>query len=563
MRAVMEHLPISRKIYAIVALLVVLTLVVGGIGLYTMQRYNDKAAQMVNSSARAMLGEQTNALVLSAVSDSRGIYMSADSAAAKKFADPLLATLGKITEKVSAQKALLPAGEAGTLDALATKVQEFVTFRTELARLSQEATVAEARAYGDNDANRNNRKQLNDLIVANASATAADISKDKKQMEHMYRLALIAIGIAVVAGSIIAVTLASYVAKTGIIRPLDTIRLSMRELADGKLEVEIPGENRRDEVGAMAGTVAIFKRNALEKREMDAAAVREQQAKELRQRRVDVLLKEFNVNASGVVSNVSAASTELSLTAEQMSNVARQTSNQSNQVATASTETSYNVQSVASAAEEMAATVREIASQVNKSTMVVHEAMARVESADRVSHELVKASESIGTITVMIENIAGQINLLALNATIESARAGEAGKGFAVVASEVKNLATQATRATEQIREQLSTVQEMSQAVASELVTVKNSVSAVNEYAATIAAAVEEQSAATNEIVQNMQTAASGVEQIHQHIGGIKASADTTTDSTHQVLDAAKMLSQQAEHLDLQVRSFLSDIQAA
>ena len=559
----MQDLSISKKIYVIVALLVVLTILVGGIGVYTMQRYNQKAAQMVNSSTRALLGEQTNALVLSAVSDSRGIYMSTDAASAKKFGDPLLQTLAKITEKVKAQQALLPAEKAHSMDALSDKVAEFVAFRTELVRLSQEASVADARAYGDNDVNRTNRKQLNDLIVANAAETATDVAAGQKAMQHMYRIALVAIGIAVVAGSILGVILASLVANSGIIRPLSSIRLAMRDLADGKLDILIPGENRRDEVGMMASTVAVFKHNAIEKRAMDEAAVQEQRAKEARQKRVDALLAEFNSKAAGVVSSVSSASTELSLTAEQMSTVARSTSSQSSEVVVASNSTSQNVQSVAGAAEEMAATVREIASQVNKSIAVVRDAMVKVESADRVSRQLVEASESIGAITAMIESIAEQINLLALNATIESARAGEAGKGFAVVASEVKNLATQATRATEQIRQQLASVQGMSNAVAGEMGTVKQAVSSVQDYAAAIASAVEQQSAATNEIVQNMQTAASGVEQINQHIEGIKESADSTTESTHQVLDAAKMLSQQAEHLDLQVRSFLSDIQAA
>jgi methyl-accepting chemotaxis protein len=211
----------------------------------------------------------------------------------------------------------------------------------------------------------------------------------------------------------------------------------------------------------------------------------------------------------------------------------------------------------------MAATVREIASQVAKSTEVVTEAMQKVDAADRSSKELVKTSQSIGAITVLIESIAEQINLLALNATIESARAGEAGRGFAVVANEVKNLAAQATKATEQIRQQLSTVQEMSEQVAGELGVVKVAVDKVNEYSSTIAAAVEEQSAATNEIVSNMQTAAHGVDQINANVNSIRTSADETSESTRQVLDAAKLLSQQSEMLNLEVDTFLKGIQAA
>ncbi len=218
---------------------------------------------------------------------------------------------------------------------------------------------------------------------------------------------------------------------------------------------------------------------------------------------------------------------------------------------------------MASAAEEMAATIQEISKQISMSTQIVGTAMQNAQTADGASKERVEASITIGGVADLIEDIASQINLLALNATIESARAGEAGKGFAVVANEVKNLASQATDATEQIRKQLTGMQHISNNVVTVLAEVKGSIDKISEVSSALAAAVEEQSAATNEIVNNMQVASQGVAQINSNIGSIKTSADTTSASTQQVLEAAEMMSQEASKLDANVRTFLQDIRAA
>lgn len=239
------------------------------------------------------------------------------------------------------------------------------------------------------------------------------------------------------------------------------------------------------------------------------------------------------------------------------------TNKQSAEVASASEQASHNVQSVASAAEEMAVTVQEISRQIALSNNIVLDAMEKAKVADNSSKELVEMSKSVGTIATLIEDIAGQINLLALNATIESARSGEAGKGFAVVANEVKNLATQTAKATEQIRQQLEAVQNTAAGVAGSLGQVREAIAKVSEGSAAIAAAVEEQSAATQEIVSNMNTATQGVEQINGGIFAIKGGTESTTTATRQVLDAAKMLSAQAEKMDKEVKTFLNEILAA
>ncbi|WP_435640282.1 methyl-accepting chemotaxis protein [Micavibrio aeruginosavorus] len=351
--------------------------------------------------------------------------------------------------------------------------------------------------------------------------------------------------------------------SAGISKPLVGSVDVLKKLANNDLDVDVKGADRKDEIGDVARAANFFKESLTKQREMVEAEKREQVLKEQRQKRVQELIESFDINATQTVSTVASASTQLSQTAEGMSKIADETNRQSVEVASASEQASHNVQSVASAAEEMAATVQEISRQIAISNNMVQDAMTKAEAADASSRELVDMSSAVGAIATLIEDIAGQINLLALNATIESARSGEAGKGFAVVANEVKNLATQTAKATEQIRQQLDGVQKTAVNVADVLLSVREAIGKVDETSATIAAAVEEQAAATQEIVSNMNTATQGVEQINGGIFSIKGGTDSTTAATREVLDAARMLSVQAEKMDGEVKSFLRDIQAA
>lgn len=240
-----------------------------------------------------------------------------------------------------------------------------------------------------------------------------------------------------------------------------------------------------------------------------------------------------------------------------------QTSQQAGAANHAASETLSNVQMVASAAEELAASVAEISQSMAKSRAASDGAFERVNAAGDSTQRLAEAVLSMGGIVSLIQNIAGQINLLALNATIESARAGEAGKGFAVVANEVKALAQQTHKATEEIRKQIDGLQHMSTEVIDVLGTIKNSITKANEFSSNIAAAIEEQTAVTNEIAGNMSMAAQGVEDINTNIVTVSSSSQQASQSTSKVLDSAKNLFRQSESLGGEIQSFLKDIQAA
>lgn len=405
--------------------------------------------------------------------------------------------------------------------------------------------------------------ELKDIIKRYVDSSVRKNQEDTDAATKAYELASKELMIASILALIIGLLMGTLIAVKGIARPLGVAVSNLNSLIMDDLTIEVKNTQRHDEVGDVAKAAQTFKEVLIKNKAMAEAEKIEVEKKLIRQQKVAELIANFDGTATQTVATVASASTQLSQTAENMSVVAGNTNQQSIEVASASEQASHNVQSVASAAEEMAATVQEISRQISMSNDIVRQAMQKAEDADNSSRELVDMSKSVGTIATLIEDIAGQINLLALNATIESARSGEAGKGFAVVANEVKNLATQTAKATEQIRQQLDAVQKTAVGVADMLGGVRISIGEVSQSSAAIAAAVEEQSAATHEIVSNMNTATQGVEQINNGIFAIKGGTDSTTAATREVLDAAKLLSVQAEKMDAEVKSFLSNIQAA
>lgn len=347
----------------------------------------------------------------------------------------------------------------------------------------------------------------------------------------------------------------------GITRQLIAVNDVMTSLAEGDTSMEVPYVHRKDEIGEMARSVETFRENAIKAKKVEQEKVEaEKRAEEERRAGIEMLANKFEQRVQGIINTVASAATELLHTAESMADNVNEVSKKAGTVSTAAEQTTSNVQTVASAAEEMTASVKEISGQVSKSTLVVTETVEKAEKADEKAKLLEGAASEIGEVVRLIKDIAEQINLLALNATIESARAGEAGKGFAVVASEVKNLATQTTKATEEIAQQIESIQQISGDVVASLKAIQTSIHNVNEYAGSIASAVEEQSAVTDEIANNMQTAAYGTQSIRDNIGEVSNSSHEAQMMSGQVVEASRQLSKEAETLSREVSDFLSEI---
>ena len=349
-----------------------------------------------------------------------------------------------------------------------------------------------------------------------------------------------------------------------ITRPLGQLGHRMQALAEGKLDEEIPGIGRRDEIGAMAATVQVFKDNAIRIRDLEHA---EQQTKDRaaaeRAAMMASLANDFERDVNGIVRSVASSAAGMQSTAESMTSTASEASNRAATVGAASEKASQNVETVAAAAEELSSSVAEISRQVSQSNEIATKAVADAERTNATVQVLSGGAEKIGEVVQLIHTIAAQTNLLALNATIEAARAGDAGRGFAVVASEVKALATQTAKATEEISAQVAAMQSTTSDAVVAIHGITQTIAQMSEITMNISSAVEEQGAATREIARNIQSVASGSGEISQHIGGVSSAAAATGSAASDVLSNARELDTQAGKLDQAVNQFLSKVRAA
>ena len=342
--------------------------------------------------------------------------------------------------------------------------------------------------------------------------------------------------------------------------PLRLLGETMTQLARGDTQVEVPAQDKKDEIGEMARRVQVFKDSMLANEEMAAQQRQEAERKEQRRIALEKVAAGFEGDISNVLDELTEMSKLLDNTSSVMTNIAQDASTKASSITTSAQDASSNVQTVASAAEELSSSIQEIARQVSQSTSTASNAVTEVEHANDKVQGLASAARSIGDVVALITDIADQTNLLALNATIEAARAGDAGKGFAVVASEVKNLANQTTKATEDITQQINGIQNATNDAVLAIENIGGTISNISEITSAIAAAVEEQGAATQEIARNVEQASSGTQEVSANIAQVTQAASETGSSATQILDAAAELGSQSDKLNGEVSNFLVTI---
>jgi methyl-accepting chemotaxis protein len=396
-------------------------------------------------------------------------------------------------------------------------------------------------------------------IETRASEDSTTIAADSDRAMGL-TASMINCGIILIAGIVGAL---AWLIGRGIAKPLTGMARLMEKLARGELDIAIAETNRPDEIGTLARSLLVFKDNAIAAKELAAAQEAEQHAKTRRAQALESLTQRFEGKVSGLVEGLSSAATEMGATAKSMSATAEETNRQAIAVSAASEQTSANVQTVASATEELAASIREISHRVSESSQIAERAVKDAQHSDETIQELVADAQKIGDVINLINDIASQTNLLALNATIEAARAGDAGKGFAVVASEVKSLAGQTARATSEIESQINHIQEATRRAVTAIQGIGTTIAEINGIASIIAAAVEEQSAATQEISRNVQEAARGTEEVSANVTHVKKVAQDTGEAASQVLGSADQLARHSEELTFEVQEFLRGVAAA
>ena len=358
--------------------------------------------------------------------------------------------------------------------------------------------------------------------------------------------------------------LLAFLLGRGMSRPLTAITAIMNRLSSGDIDVTIPGGDRKDELGTMAGAVDVFRRNMIEARllreEQEAAKQQSELEKSALQRR---MADRFEADVKSVVGAVARATAEMQRVATEITASVSGTSTQAAAAAAASEQASSSINKVAAATEQLASSVVEIGRQVTHSSDVADAAVGKTAKTNEMVEALAAAGEKIGNVLRLISAIASQTNLLALNATIEAARAGEAGKGFAVVASEVKELASQTAKATEEIAGQVAAIQASTEECVSAIGSISDTIREISTIATTIATAVEQQGSATREIAQSVQQVAAGTGEVAVNVAGASHAADQSRTLANAVLSASGELDQHASALFKSVDTFLAGLREA
>ncbi|KJV09702.1 chemotaxis protein [Elstera litoralis] len=345
----------------------------------------------------------------------------------------------------------------------------------------------------------------------------------------------------------------------GVTKPITRMTRVMADLASGKLDVSVPARSRQDEVGHMAAAVQTFKENALDKLRLEQEQVQlREEAERLRHAALRSVAADFDADVGQVLHAVSGTAEVMTESVGSVAVSANDNVTISNEAARAAESVTANVQTVAAAVEQLAASIREIAGQADNSNRVSGNANRRIEETVAMMTKLVQDANRIGDVLTLISNIAGQTNLLALNATIEAARAGEAGRGFAVVANEVKNLAGQTAKATEEITLLVNTIQSSTSTAATEIDDIAKTILSLNEISTSIAAAVEEQSSATNDISRAVQQAAYGTEKLREHVHDVAQSAQRNGDAATHLNTGIRSLEENFVGLHEQVNRFVA-----
>jgi methyl-accepting chemotaxis protein len=410
-------------------------------------------------------------------------------------------------------------------------------------------------------------RKLNVGLDISVQALVAGVQKDTDGATWMARqeisfasTVMLALGAATLIGSALFVW--RYVGAN-ILRRIGALQRSMQLLSDGDLDTDIHRSKQRDEIAAMGDALEIFRESMIKARGLSTKQDKDRAAKAERAARMEARIVEFEAAVRAALDNLQRSANSMQTTAQSMSATADRSSSLVSAVAAAAEETSANVQSVSAGTEELSSSIAEIGRQVVSSAQVARKAVAEAGATDSTMQGLADNASRISVVVDLIQVIASQTNLLALNATIEAARAGEAGRGFAVVASEVKSLASQTAKATEEIRGQIASMQNVTTTAVSAIRNIGQVIGEINDVTTSIATAVEQQGTATREIARNIQHAAGGTSQVSSTIVGVSNASAEAGSAANEVLSASAALRREAEGLRADIDAFLGNIRAA
>jgi methyl-accepting chemotaxis protein len=553
-----SRLSLATKLYSIFALFAILTAAITVLSDFNTRRSTKLTEAVETASLAALNVERVNSTVYAIVMESRGVYMSTEAAAVKKYGDGLLKFSDQLLVVVKHWESILQADDAEQFKVFKKRIDQFVEFRKELVRRAVEVSPAAGREWGDNDANREVRIALNkdletlSMVYAERGKRIALQTESNRQLAFLLtclgglELALVGAGVLIIFRSVA--------------RPLSVITSTIKQVAEGADNVEVPHTDRADEIGALARAIQIFKEAMDRNRDLNSQALLDSRAREERARHIETSVEAFRGAIGSVLGAVNDNATAMRNTAQSISGVASDASGRATAAAHATEQASSNVFAVAGAAEELSTSIEEIGRQVRHSANVVEQAGQRTEKSIAEIESLAAATQRIDGVRSLIQAIAEQTNLLALNATIEAARAGEAGRGFAVVAHEVKTLAEQTAKATAEIGQNISMIQTSTRNAVDAVREIGTAVRDINEVTSSIAGSVGQQDAATREISANAQLAADGNSTLVANIGSLSSAIGDTNKAATSVLSASSDLTATAELLSREVEKFFRNL---
>ncbi|MGY6627317.1 MAG: methyl-accepting chemotaxis protein [Oceanicaulis sp.] len=542
-----------------------MAVILAGLGIQSMQAYNERVAAYEQASDRAYFGSQINRLVTGVVMESRGIYASQTTEQAAPFAQGLLRRLDSIDELLDEWSQLIPAsGEDRVLfEAVRTRTAEFRGFREETARLGTQVDPAEANIQGNNDANRANRRAYQQEIDALVERNREQLDVIDAELKSFYDTRVIVLSVIALIGVAGGLAFGVFIAIVQVSNPLKKVTNVLERVADGDLDVDMPAVLARDEIGQLWSTVGVLRTALAESQALKAdQEMAEQRQREAQRKAMNDTADRFEAEVGALIEDVFQAASRVYSAAGVVNSNAHRSNEESTSAAAASEETSANVQSVAGASEELSASIQEISRQISDASQLIGEAVAQAQATDVDVRALADNASKVGEVVSLIHGIAEQTNLLALNATIEAARAGEAGKGFGVVADEVKALATQTAKATGDIEAQMTAIKAATAVTVDRIADIVKRITDLNALTGGVAASAEQQGAATSDIAHSIAEAAAAAGQIATTIDALKQISDGNSEASGELLQACETLNGRADQLKGEMTRFVAGIKA-
>jgi methyl-accepting chemotaxis protein len=555
-----SRLSLAARLYSIFALFALLTAAIAVLSDYNTRKAAELTSAIETANAAALNVERVNSLVYAVVMESRGVYMSTEPAVVKKYGEGLLKFNDQIMGVVKKWESIVQADDAAQFATFKKRIEQFVEFRAELVRRANEISPAAGREWGDNDANRSVRTALNKDLEALSRVYAERARQIAQQTNANHTLSFILTCLGGVALALVVIGV--IIIARSIARPLSVITSTIKKVAEGAEQVEVPHTDRADEIGALARAIKIFQEAMERNRNLTTQVSEESAARQQRGRHIEASVEEFRQAIGAVLHALTDNASAMRNTAQTINRVTADANERAVAASGATTQASGNVSAVAGAAEELSASVQEIGRQVRHSADAVEQTGQRTEKSIAEIESLAAATQRIDGVLTLIQAIAEQTNLLALNATIEAARAGDAGRGFAVVAHEVKALAGQTAKATEEIGKNVGLIQSTTRNAVDAVREIGGAVREINDITANIAGAVGQQDQATQEISANAQSAAQGNETLVSNINSLREAIGETNTAAASVLATSDDLATTAETLSREVERFFQNLRS-